>query len=240
MYAKIMTELVTRELVKRGCYSKNVVPAIVAQAIVESKNGTSNLSCTYHNHFGMKCGNYWKGNSVTLKTKEEINGKIIEISDNFRVYRCDADGVAGFFDFIATRRYRNLQNCTTPKEWLETIKNDGYCTSSNYVESCMNYVNVLLTQNYTDTRSLPTYKKGRTYTLQANMNVRHMPLSSSSLVGYNGLTKDGKKHDRDKNSSLEKGTVVTCKDVYYYSDEVWLRIPSGWICGYDENNVYVK
>ena len=39
MYAKKMTELVTNELEKRSCYNKNVVPAIVAQAIVESNNG---------------------------------------------------------------------------------------------------------------------------------------------------------------------------------------------------------
>ena len=240
MYAKKMTELITHELEKRGCYNKNVVHGIVAQAIVESNNGKSILSCVYHNHFGLKCGKYWKGNSINMRTKEEISGTLVDVSDNFRVYRTDADGVAGFFDFIATKRYENLQKCTTPKEWLETIKNDGYCTASNYVDVCMKYVDILLTQDYDNTRNLPTYKKGCTYTLLDNMMVRKNPLRTSPLVGYNGLTVDGKKHDKNKNGALDKGTIVTCKDVYYYSDEVWIKIPSGWVCGYDANNIYAK
>ena len=65
------------------------------------------------------------------------------------------------------------------------------------------------------------------------MIVRKNPLRNSPMVGYNGLTTDGKNHDKDKNGSLDSGTVVTCKDVYYYADEVWLKIPSGWVCGYD-------
>lgn len=240
MYAKIMTELIACELAKRSCYSRNVIPGIVAQAIVETRNGTSKLSCVYHNHFGMKCGKYWNGDSITMKTKEEINGEIIELYDNFRVYKSDSDGIAGFFDFIATKRYENLQKCNTPYQWLETIVADGYCTASDYVEVCMKHVNMLLTQDYGNARSLPTYKKGCTYTLRDNMMVRKNPLRTSPLVGYNDLTVDGKKHDKNKNGALDKGTVVTCKDVYYYADEVWIKIPSGWVCGYDATNVYVE
>lgn len=240
MYAKKMTELITHELEKRGCYNKNVVPGIVAQAIVESKNGESTLAKVYHNHFGITCGTYWKGSSINMATKEEINGSLVDTRNNFRVYRSDAEGVAGFFDFIATKRYENLQKCTNPKEWLETIKKDGYCTASNYVEVCMKYVYMLITQDYADTRNLPHYKKGHTYTLCDNMIVRKNPLKTSPIVGYNRLTADGKKHDKDKNGTLDKGTLVTCKDVYYYTDEVWLKIPSGWICGYDANTIFVS
>lgn len=240
MYAKKMILLVTRELEKRGCYNKNVVLGIVSQAIVETGNGTSTLSQVYHNHFGLKCGKYWNGNRISMTTKEEINGSIIDVFDDFRVYRTDADGVAGFFDFIATKRYENLQKCTTPREWLEVIKSDGYCTASDYVEVCMKYVDMLLTQDYVNERNLPTYKKGCTYTLCYNMIVRKNPMRTSPIIGYNGLTRDGKAHDKDKNGSLDKGTVVTCKDVYFYQDEVWLKIPSGWVCGYDSNFVYVR
>lgn len=240
MYAKKMTDLVTNELEKRGCYNKNVVPAIVAQAIVESENGESTLAKVYHNHFGLTCGPYWKGSSINMATKEEINGSLVDTRNNFRVYRSDAEGVTGFFDFIATKRYENLQKCTNPKEWLETIKKDGYCTASDYVEVCMKYVNTILTQDFANERNLPKYKKGCTYTLIDNMIVRNNPWRNSTMVGHNRLTTDGKNHDKDKNGSLDAGTVVTCKDVYYYPDEVWLKIPSGWICGYDATSVYVK
>ena len=172
---------------------------------------------------------------MTESHKEETNALKDALNNN-----TDVEGVAGFFDFIATKRYENLQSCNTPREWLETIKADGYCTASNYVDVCMRYVNILLTQDSANERNLPKYKKGRTYTLKDNMIVRNNPLRNSPMIGHNGLTTDGKNHDKDKNGSLDAGTVVTCKDVYYYADEVWVKIPSGWICGYDANTIYVS
>ena len=52
-------------------YNIKAVPAIVAQAIVESNWGKSLLAAKYHNYFGLKCGKNWRGKSVNLKTKEE-------------------------------------------------------------------------------------------------------------------------------------------------------------------------
>lgn len=43
--------------------------------------------------------------------------------------------VKGYFEFIQLQRYQNLRGITDPKEYLQTIKNDGYATSSTYVES---------------------------------------------------------------------------------------------------------
>ncbi len=45
------------------------------------------------------------------------------------------EGVKGYFEFIQLQRYQNLRGITDPKEYLQTIKNDGYATSSTYVES---------------------------------------------------------------------------------------------------------
>ena len=50
------------------------------------------------------------------------------------------EGVKGYFDFISTKRYANLKNATTPKEYLEFIKRDGYATSSSYANSNMNVI----------------------------------------------------------------------------------------------------
>ncbi len=45
------------------------------------------------------------------------------------------EGVKGYFEFIQLQRYQNLRGITDPKEYLQTIKNDGYATSSTYVEN---------------------------------------------------------------------------------------------------------
>lgn len=108
---------------------------IIAQAILESGWGESKLAAKYHNYFGLKCGSKWTGKSVNLTTQEEYQpGTLTTIKDNFRVYDSMEEGVKGYFEFIQLQRYQNLRGITDPKEYLQTIKNDEYATSSTYVE----------------------------------------------------------------------------------------------------------
>lgn len=119
-----------------------VCSPIIAQACIESAYGTSSLGYRWHNYFGMKCGSSWKGKSINLSTKEEYqSGQLTTIRDNFRVYDSMEEGVKGYFDFISSSRYANLKSATTPKEYLEFIKRDGYATSSSYVNTNMNCIN---------------------------------------------------------------------------------------------------
>lgn len=114
---------------------------IIAQAILESGWGESKLSSHYYNYFGLKCGSRWTGRSVNMKTQEEYTqGTFTMISDNFRVYDSMEEGIKGYFEFIQLPRYRNLKGITDPEKYLETIRADGYATSSSYVENCMKLI----------------------------------------------------------------------------------------------------
>lgn len=118
------------------CRGYKICSTVIAQAIIEGAAGTSSLARVYHNHFGMKCGSSWKGKSVNLKTKEEYKvGTLTTIKDNFRVYDSDREGIVGYYDFISTKRYANLKNATSYKEYAEMLKADGYATSSSYVNT---------------------------------------------------------------------------------------------------------
>lgn len=117
-----------------------VCSPIIAQACVESGFDTSLLSSKFFNYFGMKCGSSWKGKSVNMKTKEEINSALVSIRDNFRAYPDMISGIRGYFDFINTKRYANLKTADTPEEYLKRIKADGYATSSSYVNTNMNCI----------------------------------------------------------------------------------------------------
>lgn len=115
--------------------------AVIAQAILESGWGKSTLAAKYHNYFGIKCGTAWTGASVKLATKEEFTpGTVTDIRDNFRVYSSMEDGVRGYFELLQLSRYSNLKGITDPRTYLQTIKNDGYCTSSTYVDECMRII----------------------------------------------------------------------------------------------------
>lgn len=118
------------------CYS-----AIIAQAIIESNWGKSELSAKYFNFFGIKCGSNWDGKSVNMTTKEEYTrGSITTTKDNFRVYDSVADGVKGYLRFINTKRYSNLKNVYDYKTYIQNIKADGYATSSKYVDTLIKTV----------------------------------------------------------------------------------------------------
>lgn len=122
-------------------YGIKCVPAIVAQACLESNFGKSKLASKYHNYFGMKCGSYWKGKSINLKTQEEYTyNQLTTIRDNFRVYEDMRSGVLGYFIFTNTKRYANLKGITDPRQYLETIVADGYATDHRYVQKCMTIV----------------------------------------------------------------------------------------------------
>lgn len=124
-----------------AAYGISVHSPIIAQAVLESGWGESRLAAVYHNYFGLKCGTRWAGKSINLKTMEEYTpGTLTQIKDNFRVYDSMEEGVKGYFDFIRPERYRNLKGITDPAAYLETIKADGYATSSKYVENIMRIV----------------------------------------------------------------------------------------------------
>ncbi len=117
-----------------GQYGILIHSPIIAQAILESGWGKSKLAAQYHNYFGLKCGTKWTGRSVNMKTQEEYSpGTKTTITDNFRVYGSMDEGVKGYFEFIQLSRYQNLKGITDPKKYLQTIKDDGYATSSTYV-----------------------------------------------------------------------------------------------------------
>lgn len=156
--------------------------AIIAQAILESGWGKSKLAAVYHNYFGMKCGTKWTGKSVNMNTREEYQpGTLTQISDNFRVFDSMEDGVKGYFEFIQLARYQNLKGITDPKTYLETIKADGYATSSTYVQN-----NMKLVEQY----ELTKYDSGKEQ--GDNMSDRQKPINW--LAQYNGIVEGSAAH----------------------------------------------
>ncbi len=131
----------------QGLDLKGLFPSvIIAQAILESSWGESALAKKYNNHFGMKKGsgtNYggWSGQTVTLKTGEVINGQSVTVSGVFRVY---PDLRASIVDhnglFYTLSRYKAVLTAKTPREQIQAIKNGGYATATNYVDSVMRVI----------------------------------------------------------------------------------------------------
>jgi len=90
------------------------------------------------------------------------------------------------------------------------------------------------------TLSAPSYVIGKVYTTQVEVNVRKAAGTDAAKTGHSGLTQNAKQNDRDRDGAIDKGTKVTCKAIKKIGEDIWMKIPSGWIAAYYNGEIYVK
>lgn len=122
-------------------YGITVHSPIIAQAILESASGTSELAVNAHNYFGLKYreGRCKTATGIYVKTGSEQNadGSYVSSVMLWCKFPDMENGVIGYFDFINVSNYSNLKGVSDPKTYLEKIKADGYATSLKYVDNIM-------------------------------------------------------------------------------------------------------
>lgn len=125
-------------------YKISVHSPIIAQAILESACGTSELATNANNFFGLKyrAGRCPTASGVYYKIGSEQNADGSYVSSSMQWMKFDnmEDGVIGYFDFINIANYANLKLVTDPETYLKNIKADGYATSLKYVENLINVI----------------------------------------------------------------------------------------------------
>jgi Mannosyl-glycoprotein endo-beta-N-acetylglucosaminidase/LysM domain len=104
------------------------VPASItlAQGILESGNGNSELAKKANNHFGIKCHSTWEGERVYFDDDEK--------NECFRKYNNVRDSYEDHSLFLKKPRYEELfeLKITDYKGWAEGLKKCGYATSPTY------------------------------------------------------------------------------------------------------------
>lgn len=111
---------------------------------------------------------------------------------------------------------------------------------------CAYYGEIYVPESASDTSGTvasdqkPVYVVGNTYTLQVELKVRTGPGTNFPAKKHDQLTDSGKKHDVDGDGALDKGTVITCKEISNNGDDVWIRCPSGWMAAFYNKNQYIK
>lgn len=134
----------------------------IAQAVIESASGTSELATKHNNFFGMKSGSSWRGKTVIYRTAEnKPSGEVYYISASFRHYDTLLEGVDGYYDFISAPRYSNLKNAKTAGDFASDLKADGYATAVSYVSALMNIVNRYHLTKYDGCDNIKEIKTGK-------------------------------------------------------------------------------
>ena len=113
------------------------VPASItlAQGILESRYGLSELASKGNNHFGIKCHKDWKGR--TMAYDDDAKGEC------FRVYDSAQESFRDHSDFLRYRdRYKFLFEFDTKdyKSWAYGLKKAGYATDPNYPAKLIKYI----------------------------------------------------------------------------------------------------
>ena len=110
-------------------YGIEVYSPIIAQAVLESGYGTSELAVNAHNYFGLK---YREGRCKTcidiyhmVGSEQNADGSYTNSAMQWCKFKDMENGVIGYFDFINISNYKNLKGVTDPRQYLENIKVDG-------------------------------------------------------------------------------------------------------------------
>ena len=114
------------------------IPASItlAQGIIESNSGESNLALNYKNHFGIKCKSDWKGETTYQDddTKQEC----------FRVYPNSNASFIDHSNFLKGRpNYAPLFELDPVDDsaWAYGLKKAGYATASDYPKKLLKVIN---------------------------------------------------------------------------------------------------
>ena len=128
----------------------------MAQFILESGYGKSELALGANNCFGMKkslsgntwSGSVWDGVSIYKKKTQEqkADGSYVTVTAEFRKYLNVGDSIADHSAYLLGAkngekfRYDGLKGCSDYKKAVQIINDGGYATSLTYVEKLCSIV----------------------------------------------------------------------------------------------------
>lgn len=112
------------------------IPASItlAQGILESGSGNSDLAKYANNHFGIKCTSDWKGKNY-FRDDDQKN-------DCFRVYKDARESFKDHSEFLKRKRYSALFQLDKNdyKSWALGLKAAGYATNPKYPDLLINTI----------------------------------------------------------------------------------------------------
>lgn len=140
-YVQKYKDLAIEEMKRMG------VPAAItlAQGLLESENGNSDLVKESNNHFGIKCKNTWT--SEVVYHDDDARGEC------FRKYKTDEDSYRDHSNFLrGNDRYAFLFKLDPSdyKAWAYGLRKAGYATNPRYPQILIKYIEDNNLEQYTN------------------------------------------------------------------------------------------
>ncbi|HZW69923.1 MAG TPA: glucosaminidase domain-containing protein [Hanamia sp.] len=139
-YVQKYKDLAIEEMKRSG------VPAAItlAQGLLETENGNSDLLLKSNNHFGIKCKSNWT--AETVSHDDDAPGEC------FRKYSCAEDSYRDHSDFLKnSSRYAFLFDIdpTDYKDWAYGLRKAGYATNPRYPDILIKNIETYNLEQYT-------------------------------------------------------------------------------------------
>jgi LysM repeat protein len=133
-YSEKYKDIAVSEMYRTG------IPASIklAQGLLESNAGRSELATRANNHFGIKCGGDWTGKTFMKEDDDYANGQLIKSC--FRVFSSVEESYVAHSEFLRNpakvNRYGFLfdLSSTDYKGWAHGLKQAGYATAPTYAQ----------------------------------------------------------------------------------------------------------
>lgn len=161
------------------------IPASItmAQGILESDCGNSNLAKGSNNHFGIKCKNYWKGRTYTHTDDAP--------DECFRAYDSVEDSYQDHAEFLSSSpRYDSLFKFapTDYRSWARGLKSAGYATAPDYAPRLVKLIEdnklYILDQEAAGKRSKAVSKEKLKLSASGGVDPNNYGVSISTDMGY--------------------------------------------------------
>lgn len=201
---------------------KYKIPASItlAQGLLESGAGTSSLTVSSNNHFGIKCHNDWRGDKV-YKADDTPN-------DCFRKYKKAEDSFEDHSRFISEKkRYEPLfaLEITDYQGWSKGLQQAGYATDRAYANKLIKIIEDYELYLY-DKKGLSKEKVKESEERFLAQNYRHTPYKTYGLVYIIAETGDNyeaiatefgfKLKDLYKYNEVPEGFPLKAGDIVYF------------------------
>lgn len=197
---------------------KYKIPASItlAQGVLESGAGKSELAIESNNHFGIKC-NGWTGRKAYHDDDER--------NECFRAYNSVYESYRDHSIFLTTsKRYSRLFNLkiTDYKGWAKGLKACGYATSPIYASKLIDIIEVYKLYVYDTAKGYDKFQQqqieqgdlrhiyafNKNYYILARKGDTFRSLAQEVNISYRKLARY---NERDKKDALQEGEIVWLK-----------------------------
>lgn len=215
------------------------IPASItlAQGLLESGAGQSDLAVAGNNHFGIKCHG-WEGRTVHRDDDAR--------QECFRAYNTAYESFEDHSRFLASgQRYRGLFKLKTTdyEGWARGLKAAGYATNPQYAQRLINLIELYHLNQYDRAKSYDKFIVGHSKdqsaaSQQQLLHAIHMFNKNYYLYARRGDTfrsigeeigisykKIARYNERDKDDQLKVGEVVWLKKKQSKAPKTYKRQP---------------